>query len=230
MRINFFSVLLILLTFASLGKVLSLFDRVVIKLANIDIKSTTLFSVEEAIASKKTIDVNEKKPTKEEKILPEKQDSQNKLSPNAKNLLDFNLSGDEIQLLQELQKRRNNLDILEKKLTFKDNLLKNTEYKISQKITELKEIEDRVNSLIDMLTAKNNVRIKSLAKIYENMKPNEAAKIFNELDMTVLLEIIRNMREVKVGPIIAQMNASRAREISLEFAKINDQITQVNRK
>lgn len=228
MRFNFFSFLLVLLTCASFGKVLSLFDRVMIKFADVEVNATTFFTLQDAMAAKTSDD----KITKE--LKDKKKDNNSSAAtnsvPDAKNLLDFNLSGDEIQLLQELQSRRNNLDDLEKKLVLKDNVLKNTEHKIQTKIAELKKVEDRVNDLINKLTAKNNIRIKSLAKIYENMKPNEAAKIFNELDMTVLLEIIKNMKEAKVGPVIAQMNPIRAREISLEFAKINDEITQVNNK
>jgi flagellar motility protein MotE (MotC chaperone) len=61
------------------------------------------------------------------------------------------------------------------------------------------------------------------------MKSQDAAKIFDELDMPILLEIIRNMKEPKVGPIIAQMNPVKAKEVSLEFAKISDGIESIKR-
>ena len=56
-------------------------------------------------------------------------------------------------------------------------------------------------------------------KIYENMKPKDAARIFEELDMAVLLDVIERMKERKTAPILAQMNPKRAKAITLELAK-----------
>lgn len=237
MRINFFSVLLILLICASVGKVLHSFDRLMVNYAKIQTNTSSFVAVSSATAADKP-----KKPTNKDgeelkvgdeddkgHIVNEKGELKDKILPDAKNLLDFSLSGSEVTLLKELQKRSDQLDNFEKKLNLKESVLKNTEHQLTIKIAEIKEMQDRVNGLIEKLSSKNNVRIKSLAKIYENMKPSEAAKIFNDLEMTVLLEIIRSMRETKVGPIIAQMDPIKAREISLEFARINEEIIQVKK-
>ena len=51
------------------------------------------------------------------------------------------------------------------------------------------------------------------------MKPKDAAKIFNELEMPVLLKLVGNMKEVKVAPVIASMDPAKARELSIELSK-----------
>jgi len=61
--------------------------------------------------------------------------------------------------------------------------------------------------------------MKSLVKIYENMKPKDAAPIFEQLDMDVLLDIVDRMKEAKVAPILAQMNPAKAKEVTDELAK-----------
>ena len=66
---------------------------------------------------------------------------------------------------------------------------------------------------------KEHSKILSLVKIYENMKPRDAAKIFDELEMPVLLQVVSNMKEIKVAPVIASMNPARARDLSIELAR-----------
>jgi flagellar motility protein MotE (MotC chaperone) len=51
------------------------------------------------------------------------------------------------------------------------------------------------------------------------MKPREAAKIFDELDMSMLVAIVTRMKEVRSAPIIASMNPSKAKELSIELTK-----------
>ena len=51
------------------------------------------------------------------------------------------------------------------------------------------------------------------------MKPRDAAKIFDELEMPVLLQVVSNMKEIKVAPVIASMNPARARDLSIELAR-----------
>jgi len=51
------------------------------------------------------------------------------------------------------------------------------------------------------------------------MKPKDAARIFEELDMEVLLEVVERMKERKTAPILAQMNPQRAKTVTLELAQ-----------
>jgi flagellar motility protein MotE (MotC chaperone) len=61
--------------------------------------------------------------------------------------------------------------------------------------------------------------MRSLVKIYENMKPKDAAKIFEQLDMGIMLEVVERMKEQKVAPILAEMNPVKARELTSELAQ-----------
>ncbi|MCZ6722083.1 MAG: hypothetical protein O7A65_11160 [Proteobacteria bacterium] len=59
----------------------------------------------------------------------------------------------------------------------------------------------------------------SLVKIYQNMKPKDAARIFNELDFDVLVEVLERMRETSAAPILARMDSERAKALTLELAE-----------
>ena len=56
-------------------------------------------------------------------------------------------------------------------------------------------------------------------KIYENMKAKSAAKIFNELEMAIMLEVADRMSSRKVAPILAAMDPIRAKELTAELAE-----------
>ena len=69
------------------------------------------------------------------------------------------------------------------------------------------------------MSKKRIVKYWVLVTIYETMKPKDAAKIFNELEMPVLLKVVSNMKEVKVAPVIASMDPAKARELSIELSR-----------
>ena len=57
-----------------------------------------------------------------------------------------------------------------------------------------------------------------LVKVYEVMKPRDAANIFNDMDMPVLLEVVDRMKEAKVASILAAMQPDRARLVTTQLA------------
>jgi flagellar motility protein MotE (MotC chaperone) len=139
---------------------------------------------------------------------------------NGEQLQEFtNMSGSELKLLKELSKRRQELEKNQDDFEVKQQVLKATENKIDQKMNELRILQGQLEEVMKQYDQKEQGKILSLVKIYENMKPRDAAKIFDELEMPVLLQVVSNMKEVKVAPIIASMNPLKARDLSNELAK-----------
>jgi flagellar motility protein MotE (MotC chaperone) len=56
-------------------------------------------------------------------------------------------------------------------------------------------------------------------KIYETMKPKDAARIFEQLDMPVLLGVLERMKEMKSSAILAAMDASKAKAATMALAE-----------
>ncbi len=129
------------------------------------------------------------------------------------------LTRSEMDLLKELSKRRDIIDKEKTDLNVREQILKATENKIDKKVVELKALQTQLENLMKQYEKKENSKILSLVKIYETMKPKDAAKIFNELEMPVLLRVVSNMKEVKVAPVIASMDPAKARELSIELSK-----------
>lgn len=128
------------------------------------------------------------------------------------------LSESEIEVLQKLTERREQLDSRNAELDMRDNLLKATEKRIDGKIAKLKEIEGTIQDLLKQYDDQELKRLKSLVVIYEKMKPKDAAGIFNSLDMDVLLDITGLMKEGKLAVILGNMDGTRAKELTIELA------------
>lgn len=131
---------------------------------------------------------------------------------------DQRFSQNEMDLLQNLAKRRAELDAREKELDLKGKVLEATQKRIDDKIIEMKTLDTQLTKTIESYNGQQNAQIGSLVKIYENMKPAQAAGIFNELDLPILLEVIDRMSERKVSPILAQMDPKKARDVTQELA------------
>lgn len=124
----------------------------------------------------------------------------------------------ELDILQSLSKRRDELNQWESDIKLKENLLSATEQRINDKIGEIKSLEGSVSKLLSQYNDHEDAQIKSLVKIYENMKPKDAAQIFNEMEMPILLEVVDKMSERKAAPILAQMDPLKAKNVTVELA------------
>lgn len=130
---------------------------------------------------------------------------------------DRTFSDAEIEILQSLSKRRAELDKRERRISEQQALLDAAEQEVSRKIDELKRLRTEIETLLDKQTKEQENRINSLVKIYEGMKPKEAATIFNTLDMDVLIAVISRMKERKSSPILADMHPEKARTVTIKL-------------
>ena len=123
-------------------------------------------------------------------------------------------SNSEIMILQELAQRREVLDARAKEIDKKALQLKVAEDEIDKKIAQLKKYEERLIQLTDKYNKKEKENIESLVKLYTAMKPKDAARIFNTLDLEITVAILKGMKPSTTSTIISQMNSERAQEIT----------------
>jgi flagellar motility protein MotE (MotC chaperone) len=124
----------------------------------------------------------------------------------------------ELEVLQSLAKRRETLDKQASQIELREGVLKATERRIEEKITRLKQLEAQIEELLKRNDREEEEQIKSLVKVYEAMKPKEAARIFEQLDFEILVSVTVKMREVKMAAILAKMDTARAKELTVKLA------------
>ncbi len=133
----------------------------------------------------------------------------------------FDYSDTNVELFRDLAERRRNLEKREKELAMKEALLNAAQKELDQKVRELTAIRDEMRDMMKEQDEASNQRIESLVKVYEGMKAKDAARIFNTLDLDVLVDVMGKMSERKLSPILAQMDPERARTITLMLVQSN---------
>ncbi|MBN8521064.1 MAG: flagellar protein FlbB [Alphaproteobacteria bacterium] len=132
---------------------------------------------------------------------------------------DLEFSDARMALFKDLSARRQDIESREKEVALREALLKAGEQEIDQKYKELSALKAEIQNLLKQQSAEEEKRAASLVKIYEGMKAKDAARIFDTLDMDVLIQVLGRMSERKSAPIIAAMSAERARSLTVMLAE-----------
>ena len=98
-------------------------------------------------------------------------------------------SPSERALLERLAERRTEIEARAREVEFRENLLKAAEKRLEGRLAELKDLEARVNTAVQQKDEAEVSRFKNLVMMYENMKAKDAAKIFDRLDLKILVEV-----------------------------------------
>lgn len=124
----------------------------------------------------------------------------------------------EAALLQRLGDRRAALDKREADLAMRESLVVAAEQKLDERTKQLQDLETKVAALVDEKQAAEDAGFKGIVAMYEQMKPKDAAKIFDTLNINVLLKIARAMNPRKVSPILAAMSSTPAQALTTALA------------
>lgn len=128
------------------------------------------------------------------------------------------MSTAERALLERLQERRNELEARARELEMRENLLKATEKRIEAKANEIKEAESRVTVAAGKKDEAEAARFKALVTMYENMKAKDAARIFDRLDMKILVDVTNQINPRRMADILASMSSEAAEKLTVELA------------
>ena len=128
----------------------------------------------------------------------------------------------EERLLRDLRKRRDELDAREAAMRTRQSVLEAAEQKLDQRVGELKVLQAKLEQLDADRRQKEDADWLGLVTLYEKMKPREAARIFDDLEMPVLVRLVDRMKEAKAAAILAAMRPDKARETTTELAALRE--------
>jgi flagellar motility protein MotE (MotC chaperone) len=128
------------------------------------------------------------------------------------------MSPAELRVLQSLGTRRGQLDQREKDIDVQLQLLAAAEAKLDSKIKSLNGLKGQVQSLLGQADAQQQAENDRLIRIYEAMKPKDAASRFTLLDDSVRLPLASKMKEKSLSAILAQMSPQDAKALTERMA------------
>jgi flagellar motility protein MotE (MotC chaperone) len=121
-------------------------------------------------------------------------------------------------ILESLQKRRAELDARSRELDVREDLLRAAEKRVGGRIDELKDLEARVGAILQQKDEGEAARFKNVVTMYENMKAKDAAKIFDGLDIRILLDVAKEINPRRMSDILALMTPENAQRLTIELA------------
>lgn len=129
------------------------------------------------------------------------------------------VSPSERAILERLQARRQELETRQREIDIRESLLKAAEKRIESKVEEMKALESRASAANEQKTEAEHARFKGIVTMYEAMKPKDAAKVFDRLDMPVLIEIASQIAPRKMSDIMGLMQPDAAERLTVELAR-----------
>ena len=132
------------------------------------------------------------------------------------------LTQSEIEVLQALKARREEIDAREQEFEQRLALLESAERRVEQKIADLASQEAELRRVLRQVDEEKEAQIQSMVRVYEIMKPKAAAEIWNEMELPVLLDVISRMKERRVAEILASVRPDRAEEITIRLLRRSD--------
>jgi len=151
------------------------------------------------------------------------ENSQNINATNSKPVIkdDFQLQSEK-KLLQELRQRRKEIEQYNDEMPADKLALESVKQYIDKRLSLLENLQNKLKPQLKNSNKSEEQKIQRLVKVYENMKPKEAAKIFNDLQIGILIEMSLNMKESKLALILAEMKPEKVRELTSILATQND--------
>ena len=129
------------------------------------------------------------------------------------------VSPSERAILERLQARRQELEARAREIDIRESLLKAAEKRVESKVEEMKAVESRISTATQQKSDADAARFKGIVTMYEAMKPKDAAKVFDRLEMPVLIEIATQIAPRKMSDILGLMQTEAAERLTVEMAR-----------
>jgi flagellar motility protein MotE (MotC chaperone) len=130
------------------------------------------------------------------------------------------VSDSERAVLLDLRQRRKELDARAETLAARESMVVAAEQRLTARIAELQSLQKKLEGADAAQKQKEDNGWQGLVKMYEAMKPKDAATIFNDLSMPVLLQVLDRMKDAKAAAVMSAMAPERARDVTAELAQM----------
>ncbi len=126
----------------------------------------------------------------------------------------------ERSIIMALRNRHTALDDRARALDLREAEIGAADRRLADRVQQLSNLQAKLESLEASRQQHSNENWTGLVKVYEAMKPRDAASIFDSLDMQVLLQVIDRMQDRRAAPVLAAMQPDRARLVTQMLAEM----------
>jgi flagellar motility protein MotE (MotC chaperone) len=124
----------------------------------------------------------------------------------------------ERSILERLQQRRQELDARGREIDLRESVLQAAEKKFESQANELRDLESNAGNALQRKEEAEAQKLKNLVTMYENMKAKDAARIFDRLEMRILVDVASQINPRRMSEILGQMSSEAAERLTVELA------------
>jgi flagellar motility protein MotE (MotC chaperone) len=121
-------------------------------------------------------------------------------------------------LLERLAARRDSLKQRSEALDLREQLLGTAERKLEEGVDTLKQGEEKGEGGGTQRAEAERAALKNIVTMYETMKPKDAARVFDRLNLEVLVPIVLAMNPRKMAEVLALMQSEPAEKLTVALA------------
>lgn len=114
------------------------------------------------------------------------------------------------EVMALLSRKERVLERRESTLNAREADLRAAESQVEARLTELQELRSDIRVLLATLDEDREARVTHLVKMFESMRPPQAADILAVTEDAVALEVLERMNRSKAGKTLAAMEPDRA--------------------
>jgi flagellar motility protein MotE (MotC chaperone) len=112
-----------------------------------------------------------------------------------------------VERSRELDQREQNLLKLESEIEQKNK-------EISKQLNELRKIRDEIAEKLKARVDEDSKKIDQLVEVYSNMRPGQAARILEDLDEELAVQVLTKMKKKSAAEILNLMKVEKAKKFT----------------
>ncbi len=125
---------------------------------------------------------------------------------------------DEADYLFKLSDRKKQLDVREEELNKYAAEISKQKEEIEAKLKKLEETRTKISAALEDKIKADDSKVDTLVQMYTNMKPQQAAKVFEALDEDLVIEILSRMKKKSAADILNLIKAEKAQVLTERYA------------
>lgn len=118
----------------------------------------------------------------------------------------------------KLNERKKELDDREEELNRLDQELQTQKAELDKRLKELEDVRRGISSVLEDKVKVDDKKVDTLVLMYSDMKPPQAAKVFETMDEDLAVEILGRMKKKSAADIMNLLKPEKAQVLSEKFA------------
>lgn len=125
---------------------------------------------------------------------------------------------DDSDYIYKLSERKRDLDAREEELNKKAAEIEAQKAAIEKKLVELEEYRAKISNMLQDRIKSDDGKVETLVQVYTNMKPGQAAKIFETMDEDLVIDILSRMKKKSAAEILNLIKTEKAQTFAERYA------------